>query len=263
VGDENAWIHVDGAFGLWATASPRLASCCQGIARADSWATDAHKWFVPYDSGIVIVRDAKHHRRFKAGRCSYAGEESEHRRDGSTWAPENSRRARAFVLYAMLRELGRSGVQAVLERCCRLAQVFARGAARLEGAQVLNAVVLNQVLVRFSSPAVDDAEAFHQAIAARIQSDGRCWLGTTLWHGRMALRVSICNWQTTEEDISTALRALAAAVQAAKAGFSRADPRPTQAPDPACPPVPDPASDPAKALQGGFVRHATEGIEMP
>ncbi|MBI3892440.1 MAG: aspartate aminotransferase family protein [Candidatus Wallbacteria bacterium] len=211
---ENAWIHIDGAFGLWAAVSPELRIHLQGVKCADSWATDAHKWLnVPYDSGIVIVRNAAQHRRLKTSRCSYAGEESEDRRDGSTWVPDNSRRARAFVLYAVLRELGRSGVREVVERCCRLARQFAFGVARLPCAQVLNDVVLNQVLVRFSSPELNDCDAFQREIAGHVQEEGRCWLGTTTWHGQVVLRASICNWSTTEDDISMLLEALAQAVR--------------------------------------------------
>lgn len=219
---ENAWVHVDGAFGLWAATSTKLASHVEGLERADSWATDAHKWFVPYDSGIVILRNSKQHRRLKSNRCSYAGEESEDQRDGSTWVPENSRRARAFVLYAMLRELGRSGIQAVIERCCLLAQQFALAAAQLPGAHILNTVVLNQVLVRFVFSGVNDSDAFHKAVASSIQSDGRCWVGTTSWHGQSALRVSICNWQTTDEDIATLLRTMDDAVREAMGGLAPA-----------------------------------------
>ncbi|MBD3867307.1 MAG: aspartate aminotransferase family protein [Acidobacteria bacterium] len=206
---ENAWIHVDGAFGLWAAVSPDLARHLVGLDRADSWATDAHKWLnVPYDSGIVILKDPKRHRTLKTSRCDYAGVESADRRDGSTWSPENSRRARAFVLYALLRELGRSGVREMVERCCSLARKFAEGVSHVEQLTVLNEVVLNQVLIAINLPGHGDKVALHDEVASRIQSEGRCWLGTTTWKGRPALRVSVCNWSTTEEDIETALGAL-------------------------------------------------------
>jgi len=181
------------------------------VELADSWATDAHKWLnVPYDSGVVIVKNPVHHRGLKTGRCAYAGDEPAGRRDGSSWVPENSRRARGFVLYAVLRELGRSGVQALIERCCLLARQFARQVAALPHAHVLNEVVLTQVLVRFDA-APDDGDRFHRAIAEQIQREGRCWLGGTTWKGQSALRVSICNWLTTEEDVSLAVGALARA----------------------------------------------------
>lgn len=211
---QNAWLHVDGAFGLWAAVSPGLRGLLQGLERADSWATDAHKWLnVPYDSGLVIVKDPALHRRVKTSRCAYAGEASEDRRDGSTWVPENSRRARGFALYAALREQGRSGVRSIVERCCAAACTFAREAARLPGARILNEVVLNQVLVRFDAPPQADPHAFHRAVAARVQSGGRCWLGTTTWQGATVLRVSVSNWTTDEADIMTTLQALEEAVR--------------------------------------------------
>jgi glutamate/tyrosine decarboxylase-like PLP-dependent enzyme len=214
VRSENAWIHVDGAFGLWAAVSPELKSALRGLELADSWATDAHKWLnVPFDSGIVIVRDPAQHRSLKSDRCAYTDAELVDRRDGSTWTPENSRRARAFVLYAVLRELGRSGVRALIERCCLLARQCAADVARLPGARVANEVVLNQVLVRFASGTWTDSEAFHRAIAARVQAGGECWLGTTVWKGEPAIRISICNWLTTEEDLTSTLRSLEQAVR--------------------------------------------------
>lgn len=221
---ENAWLHVDGAFGLWAAVSPELKTHLKGMERADSWATDAHKWLnVPYDSGIVIVKDQAQHRSLKTSRCAYAGEESEERRDGSSWVPENSRRARAFVVYAVLRELGRTGVQAIVERCCMLARSFARGVTQIPGAQVLNDVVLNQVLVRLGSTTVNSGDALHRAVAAKMQAEGRCWLGTTTWKGHLALRVSICNWMTTEDDIALVLESLAHAVHETTGGSTCRD----------------------------------------
>lgn len=209
VAGENAWIHVDGAFGLWAAVSPELKQHLQGMERADSWSTDAHKWLnVPFDSGLVIVKDSEVHRRLKATRCAYAGEEAADRRDGSTWVPENSRRARAFVLYAVLRELGRSGVRKMVERCCALARRFAVAAAKLPHARVLNEVALSQVLVRFDVPGCEDLDTFHQSLAAQVQADGRCWIGTTRWKGQTVLRVSITNCFTTEADVVVALEVL-------------------------------------------------------
>ncbi len=212
----NAWVHVDGAFGLWAAGSPTRRALLRGVDRADSWATDAHKWLnVPYDSGLVIVKDAAVHRRLKSRRCAYAGEPRGDRRDGSDFAPENSRRARAFVLYAVLREAGRAGIASLVDRCCDLARQFARDVGRaVPGARVLNDVVLNQVLVQVASPAEDrhDPAAFHEALAARLQADGACWIGGTTWRGEPALRVSICNAGTTAQDVAVAVDALARAV---------------------------------------------------
>jgi len=210
----NAWIHVDGAFGLWAALSPRLQPMIQGLARADSWATDGHKWLnVPYDSGIVIVKRAADHRTLKTARCAYAGIESGEKRDGSAWTPENSRRSRAFVLYAALREQGRSGIREMIERCCDLTRQFADEAARLPFAEVLNDVVLNQALIRFRPPNVKDLAAFHDGLAANIQQAGVCWLGATRWKGQPALRVSIINWSTDAGAVSAAVESLRTALE--------------------------------------------------
>ena len=209
VGNENAWIHVDGAFGLWAAVSPQLKHLLKGVERADSWATDAHKWLnVPYDSGMVMMKRPTEHRSLKTARCSYSGTESEDRRDGATWAPENSRRARAFVLYAAIRAQGRSGIRAMIERCTNLARQFAMEAAALPFATILNEVVLNQVLIRFEPPRVKDADAFHVALANEIQKSGLCWLGTTQWKGKTALRVSVSNWSTDASAVTESVKAL-------------------------------------------------------
>jgi len=207
--NENAWLHVDGAFGLWAAASPELRGLVDGLERADSWAADAHKWLnVPYDSGLVFVKDAGRHRELKRVRCAYAGEDRADRRDGSTWAPENSRRARAFVLYAVLRELGRAGIRETVERCCRLARELATGVERIPEVRVVNDVALNQVVIRCSPPAGVDPSAFHRDVALDLQSDGRCWLGTTVWKSQPALRCSVCNATTRSDDVTLTVRAL-------------------------------------------------------
>jgi glutamate/tyrosine decarboxylase-like PLP-dependent enzyme len=203
----NAWIHVDGAFGLWAAVSPKLRHLLHGFERADSWATDAHKWLnVPYDSGIVLMKRPSDHRSLKKTRCAYAGGETDGKRDGSIWTPENSRRARAFVLYAAIRSLGRSGVREIIERCCELSRQFAEAAACLPNAYVLNEVVLNQVLLRFELPDCPDVNAFHEALASEIQSSGLCWIGTTQWKDRTVLRVSISNWSTDADVVSESVQ---------------------------------------------------------
>jgi glutamate/tyrosine decarboxylase-like PLP-dependent enzyme len=207
-----AWVHVDGAFGLWAAASPRFRHLCDGVEQADSWAVDAHKWLnVPQDSGLVIVRDREAHRRLKAARCAYAGMAAADRRDGSDWAPENSRRARAFVLYAALRNLGRLGVERLVEGCCDAASAFASRLDALPGARRLNDVVLNQVLCRFEPPGVADLDGFNAEVAARVQREGVCWLGTTRWQGQTVLRISVSNWQTTLADVEASVASIAAA----------------------------------------------------
>jgi glutamate/tyrosine decarboxylase-like PLP-dependent enzyme len=200
-----AWIHVDGAFGLWAAASPALRALARGLGEADSWATDAHKWLnVPYDSGLAFVRDPEALRAAMAIHAEYLPASA--KRDPSDYTPELSRRARGVEVWAALRTLGRSGLAAMLERSCRQAKRFAEGLTTA-GYEVLNEVVLNQVLVSFGEP-----DATLRTIAA-IQQDGTCWCGGTVWQGRTAMRISVCSWATTEEDVE---RSLAAMIAAAK-----------------------------------------------
>jgi glutamate/tyrosine decarboxylase-like PLP-dependent enzyme len=198
-----AWVHVDGAFGLWANASQKLSHLASGLERADSWATDAHKWLnVPYDSGLVFVADPEAHRAATLKVASYLVGGGEDRRDNFNWVPEASRRARAFPVWAALRSLGRSGVADLVERDCALARRFAAGAAALPGVEVANEVVLNQVLLRFGT---DEATG---VVAAGLQADGTCWAGPTVWHGRAALRVSVSGWNTSEADVDASVAAL-------------------------------------------------------
>ena len=212
--NRGAWVHVDGAFGLWAAASPKFAHLVKNVEGADSWATDAHKWLnVPYDSGIVIVRDRQAHRNFKTDRCAYAGTADSGRRDGSQWAPENSRRARGFVLYAALRNLGKQGVRELVENCCGMARLFADELAKIPNVRVLNDVVLNQVLFRLEPQGVEDLDAFNSTVAALIQQEGVCWMGTTQWRGRTALRISVSNWSTTRSDVHKSVAGLTQAMQ--------------------------------------------------
>jgi glutamate/tyrosine decarboxylase-like PLP-dependent enzyme len=199
-----AWVHVDGAFGLWAAVHPDKRRLIDGFAGADSWATDAHKWLnVPYDSGIVIVRDASVHRRAIANTAAaYLVGADPGQRDGQDWAPESSRRARAFPLYAALRSLGRRGLVDLVDRCCTLARHLA-DRLTTAGFQVLNDVVLNQVLL---TPGPDDAgDAARRdrttRLIAEIQREGLFWVGPTVWQGHPALRVSISGWRTTADDI--------------------------------------------------------------
>jgi glutamate/tyrosine decarboxylase-like PLP-dependent enzyme len=214
-----AWLHVDGAFGLWAAASPERRHLVKGVDGADSWATDAHKWLnVPYDSGIAIVKDAAAHRAPFAASASYLVQTKGGERDPQEFVPEFSRRARGFAVYAALRSLGRRGAADLVDRCCRLARRMADRLAAATGVQVLNEVELNQVLVRFEPPAGGDADAFTRAVIARVQREGTCWLGGTRWHERQAMRVSVCNWSTTEEDIDRSADAILAAARAEMAG---------------------------------------------
>ncbi|MBA2520870.1 MAG: aspartate aminotransferase family protein [Chloroflexia bacterium] len=208
--DHGAWVHVDSAFGLWAAAAPGRAHLAEGIAAADSWATDAHKWLnVPYDSGIVFVRDANALRAAMGVTAAYLV--TSERREPGDCTPEMSRRARGVEVWAALRSLGRSGLAELIERCCRHASRFAAGLAAA-GHEILNEVELNQVLVSFGSP-----EQTRQVIAA-LQADGTCWCGGTVWQGRTAMRISVSSWATTDEDVERSLAVmldLAARVQRA------------------------------------------------
>jgi glutamate/tyrosine decarboxylase-like PLP-dependent enzyme len=209
--EHGAWHHVDGAFGLWAAASPELRHLTAGIERADSWATDAHKWLnVPYDNGIVYCAHPESHQAALGIRSVYLLH-ADDARDAMDWTPEHSRRARAFTVYAALRALGRSGVADLVERLCARARDIAAGLAELPGCELLNDVVLNQVLVRF-----EDDEATDAVIAA-IQAGGEAWLGGTTWDGRRAIRISVSNWQTSEDDVERTLAAFSAARSATAA----------------------------------------------
>jgi glutamate/tyrosine decarboxylase-like PLP-dependent enzyme len=208
----NAWLHVDGAFGLWAAAVPELRDRVAGLTGADSWTTDAHKWLnVPYDSGIVIVRDAAAHHASMTLGAAYYVETAGGERDPYNWVPESSRRARGFAMYAALKSLGRSGLAEMISRCCAIARRMADGLRETEGVTILNDVVLNQVLVRFSPPGGGDADAvdgFTRRVIAAVQADGTCWLGGTTWHGRAAMRISVSNWSTTEADADLSIEAI-------------------------------------------------------
>jgi glutamate/tyrosine decarboxylase-like PLP-dependent enzyme len=208
--EAGAWLHVDGAFGLWAAASPRTRHLVEGVERADSWATDAHKWLnVPYDCGLVFCAHPQAHGDAMAVAASYL-----QRADGrspSDWVPESSRRARGFAVWAALRALGRNGVADLVDRCCARARQFADVLGAEEGVEILNDVVLNQVLVRFG----DDDETTRRVVQ-RVQDDGTCWLGGTEWHGRAAMRISVSSFRTTEEDVERSAAAILAAVYAAR-----------------------------------------------
>ena len=199
--DADAWVHVDGAFGLWAAAVPELQhlTCC--IERADSWATDAHKWLnVPYDSGLAFVRDGDALRAAMSVTASYLPTVTEHR-NPSDYTPEFSRRARGVDVWAALRSLGRSGVADMVGRTCRHARFLAEG-LKAAGHAVLNDVVLNQILVSFG-----DAERTREVIR-RLQADGTIWCGETLWQGHTAMRISVSSWATAEEDVERSLEAI-------------------------------------------------------
>jgi glutamate/tyrosine decarboxylase-like PLP-dependent enzyme len=200
-----AWLHVDGAFGLWAAASPELRHLVRGAELADSWAVDAHKWLnVPYDGGLAIVADAVALRSAMGVRASYLPDSDG--REPLDHVPEMSRRARAIPVYAALRSLGRQGLADLVERNCALARRLADAMRDAGGVEILNDVVLNQVLLRF-----DDDDATTRAVVEEVQRGGEAWLGGTVWRGRAAVRVSVSNWSTTEEDIDRLVAALNAA----------------------------------------------------
>jgi glutamate/tyrosine decarboxylase-like PLP-dependent enzyme len=198
--EAGAWVHVDGAFGLWAAAAPERAHLTAGVADADSWAIDGHKWLnVPYDSGLAFVRQPEHLRATMAISAAYLLQGAT--REPSQYTPESSRRARGIEIWAALRALGRAGVADLVERTCRHAARFAEG-LRAAGYQVLNEVVINQVLVSFG-----DAD-LTQRVIARLQADGTGWFGGTVWQGQTAMRISVSSWATTEADVERCLAAI-------------------------------------------------------
>ncbi len=205
--ERGAWLHVDGAFGLWAAASPTVRYLCRGVDRADSWATDCHKWLnVPYDSAFVACRHEASHRAAMTWRAPYV--EPEAGREPYQFVPEASRRARGFAVWAAVRELGSDGVAAMIDRSCANARYFAELLAAEPGFTILNDVVLNQVVVR-----VDDSDAVTAAVTRRVQDEGTTWFSGTRWRGLGAFRLSVSNWATTRVDIE---RSAAAIVRGAR-----------------------------------------------
>jgi glutamate/tyrosine decarboxylase-like PLP-dependent enzyme len=216
--DHGAWVHIDGAFGIWAAAVPSLRGLMRGHAGADSWSTDAHKWLnVPYDSGLVFVRDADAHHAAMTLGAAYYVETAGAERDPYNWVPESSRRARGFAVLAALRSLGRSGLVELIERDCALARRMAERLAAGPRVSILNEVVLNQVLVRFEGPEgepPDAGDARTKAVVDAVQRDGTLWLGGTTWAGRTAIRVSLSGWQTTADDIDRSAATILACAEA-------------------------------------------------
>jgi len=197
---QGAWVHVDGAFGMWAAAAPGRAHLARGVEEADSWATDAHKWLnVPYDSGLVFARGAEALRNAMSVGGAYLAQDED--RVPYQYTPDFSRRARGIEVWAALRQLGRVGLADLIERTCQYAGQFAEG-LRAAGYRILNDVVLNQVLVSFGS-----AERTREVIA-RVQRDGTCWCGGTLWQGHAAMRISVSSWATTAADVQRSLAAI-------------------------------------------------------
>jgi glutamate/tyrosine decarboxylase-like PLP-dependent enzyme len=207
----NAWLHVDGAFGLWAAASPRLRSMVAGLPNVDSAATDAHKWLnTPYDTGLAFFRNEAAVRAAMSISAAYLPASPE-ARDPFEYVPEMSRRARGFPVYAALRSLGRAGVAELVDRSCAVAALMARGLAAAPGVRILNDVVLNQVLVRFG----EDDELTREVVR-RVQADGTLWAGPTVWHGLAAMRISVSGWSTSEADARISVEAILRALKEAR-----------------------------------------------
>ena len=205
-----AWVHVDGAFGLWAGASPATRHLVSGVGAADSWATDGHKWLnVPYDSGYVFCAHPEAHAAAMSYTAAYlTGHGGRSGRAPSDYVLESSRRARGFATWAALRQLGRSGVAELVERCCALARRFADRLAAVDGVTIGNDVVLNQVLVRFGGDASTDR------VVDAVQRSGECWMGATTWRGLRHMRISVSSWRTTEADVDRSVAAIVKAVAA-------------------------------------------------
>jgi glutamate/tyrosine decarboxylase-like PLP-dependent enzyme len=206
--EHGAWVHVDGAFGLWAAASPTTRHLTAGIDTADSWATDGHKWLnVPYDSGYVFCAHPQAHANAMSFTAAYlTGHGQGGLRTPADYVLESSRRARGFATWAALRQLGRSGIAELVERCCALARRFAEQLAAVDGVSAANDVVLNQVLVDFGGHEETDR------VVEAVQRSGECWMGATTWHGRRLMRISVSNWRTTEADVDRSVAAIVAAV---------------------------------------------------
>jgi glutamate/tyrosine decarboxylase-like PLP-dependent enzyme len=208
--EAGAWVHVDGAFGLWAAASPAFAELVTGHGDADSWAVDAHKWLnVPYDCGIAFCAHPGAQRSAMSMQAAYLGDApADAIRDPADWTPDSSRRARSIPVYAAIRQLGRSGVAELVELSSAHARAAAEGLARLRGCQIVNEVVLNQVLVRFG----DDETT--RSVLARVQAGGEAWMGGTTWEGRAAIRISVSGWRTSLDDITRTVAAFGRALDA-------------------------------------------------
>ena len=202
------WLHLDGAFGLWARVAPARRELVAGAELADSWSTDAHKWLnTPYDCGIALLRDAEAHRRtFHGGATYLPGEATVPNPFDHT--PELSRRARGFALWAAVRQLGRTGVTELVERCCAHATAFATGLAAIDGVEVMNEVVLNQLVVRFRDPEGIDDDAHTREVTAKVIEDGVCYPSITTWRGRAGMRISVSNWSTDEDDVRRSIDAI-------------------------------------------------------
>jgi glutamate/tyrosine decarboxylase-like PLP-dependent enzyme len=214
--DHKAWVHVDGAFGLWVATSEKHRHLLDGSERADSWVTDGHKWLnLPFDSGLVFVADAAAHRAAFAQSASYSVP-TENLRNQKDWNPEWSRRGRGFTAYAAIRALGRSGIAEIVDRCCAHADRLATGIGGLAGAEIVARPIINQGLVRFLAPD-GNHDRRTDAVIKRIQANGVAWFGGAIWRGMRVMRISVCNWATTDRDVDETIAAVRAAIAEAQA----------------------------------------------
>jgi glutamate/tyrosine decarboxylase-like PLP-dependent enzyme len=213
---KNAWVHVDGAFGLWASASARTRHLTRHVADADSWATDGHKWLqTPYDSGYAIVRKEEAHRRAMSIAASYLPLAAKDERDPSHYVPELSRRARGFATWAMMKHLGRDGIAALVDTACEAAAILAERLSRDDGIAIVNAVVLNQVIVRLGRDLSDEqGDRLTRQTISRLQQEGSMFAGAATWRGRQVMRLSVSNYQTTTTEAAEAARTIVAAYRA-------------------------------------------------
>ncbi len=208
-----AWVHVDGAFGMWATASPRYEKLVRGMEKAHSWATDGHKWLnVPYDCGYAFVAEPESHRASMSYQASYLSHQSE-ARDPLDWNPEFSRRGRGFASYAALRELGRNGVREMVERNCDCAAQIVAGLAKIEHVDVLSEPIINQGVVAFRDPSGQPSDSWNDQVIAAIAQEGTSFFSGTTFNGRRAMRISVCNWQTSPEDVERTLAGVHRAIK--------------------------------------------------
>lgn len=213
-----AWVHIDGAFGLWAAASTSYSHLLKGFEQADSWATDGHKWLnVPFDSGFVFVADPTAHSAALTQPVSY-GFAVEGIRDQMNWNPEWSRKARGFAVYATIRNLGRKGVEDLVNRCCHFATQLTSEIGALEGAELLATPIINQGLVRFLDPNGTNHDTFTDAVITEIQKDGATWFGGAKWRDQRVMRISVCNWRTTDADIAIAVTAVKRCLEVVREG---------------------------------------------
>lgn len=214
--EKGAWVHVDGAFGLWAAVSAKRRHLVRGVDKADSWATDAHKWLnVPYDSGIAIIAHPEDHFSAMSLKAAYL-EKEETDREPLDWVPEFSRRARGFPIWAAIRVLGRKGLEEMIDRGSDLAARVAEKLGAVEGVEVLTTPYVNQALFRFHGPDPAGDDKLTRDVIRRVQADRVCWLSGTNWHGQEAMRFSVSGWSTTERDIDMTVESIVRCFEAAK-----------------------------------------------